>query len=131
MLQTCNGITALIPVLQIQLTPAQLQAIQMQLQGKQGNQPIIIQSSEQPAVQTIQTVTQADQSQFGQVRNAEPNLCSSLWHSRNSNQHSCNQFTHTCSFMNFKWILNIVKQWTNVMNLWFDLPGCVSDTTVT
>lgn len=73
MLQTCNGITALIPVLQIQLTPAQLQAIQMQLQGKQGNQPIIIQSSEQPAVQTIQTVTQADQSQFGQVRNAEPN----------------------------------------------------------
>lgn len=50
----------------IQLTPAQLQAIQMQLQGKQGNQPIIIQSSEQPAVQTIQTVTQADQSQFGQ-----------------------------------------------------------------
>lgn len=77
MLQTCNGITALIPVLQIQLTPAQLQAIQMQLQGKQGNQPIIIQSSEQPAVQTIQTVTQADQSQFGQVRNAEPNLCSS------------------------------------------------------
>lgn len=77
MLQTCDGITALIPALQIQLTPAQLQAIQMQLQGKQGNQPIIIQSSEQPAVQTIQTVTQADQSQFGQVRNAEPNLCSS------------------------------------------------------
>lgn len=66
-------------ILQIQLTPAQLQAIQMQLQGKQGNQPIIIQSSEQPAVQTIQTVTQADQSQFGQVRNAEPNLCSWLF----------------------------------------------------
>lgn len=40
----------------IQLTPAQLQAIQMQLQGK-GNQPIIIQT---PATQT-QTATQADQ----------------------------------------------------------------------
>ena len=46
--------------LQIQLTAAQLQAIQMQLQGK-GNQPIIIQT---PATQTqavTQAVTQADQ----------------------------------------------------------------------
>lgn len=49
----------------IQLTPQQLQAIQMQLQGKQSNQPIIIQSSQQPAVQTVQTATQSNQSQFG------------------------------------------------------------------
>lgn len=114
-------------ILQIQLTPAQLQAIQMQLQGKQGNQPIIIQSSEQPAVQTIQTVTQADQSQFGQVRNAEPNLCSWLF------LVTFSEFkppfmqsiygTHNLLFMNFNFDYELI--------LWSDLPGCVSDTTVT
>lgn len=49
---------------QIQLTPAQLQAIQMQLQGKQTNQNVIIQQGAQPAVQTVS----AD-SQFNQVNN--------------------------------------------------------------
>ncbi|KAL4237056.1 hypothetical protein ACF0H5_005440 [Mactra antiquata] len=45
----------------IQLTPQQLQAIQMQLQGKTSNQPIIITSGTQPQ-QT--TVSQPEQVQF-------------------------------------------------------------------
>lgn len=47
----------------IQLTPQQLQAIQMQLQGRTTNQPIIIQTSSAPQ-QANQTVTQADQVQY-------------------------------------------------------------------
>ena len=50
---------------QIQLTPQQLQAIQMQLQGKTSNQPIIIQTSgSQPQQQTQTVVSQSDQVQF-------------------------------------------------------------------
>lgn len=49
----------------IQLTPQQLQAIQMQLQGKTSNQPIIIQTSgSQPQQTTHTVVSQADQVQF-------------------------------------------------------------------
>lgn len=47
-------------VFQIQLTPQQLQVIQMQLQGKHNNNPIIIQTSAAQPVQT-QTLTQGDQ----------------------------------------------------------------------
>jgi len=57
-------INTFIFMFQIQLTPQQLQAIQMQLQGKQSsNQPIIIQQSAQQPV--LQTFAQSDQSQFG------------------------------------------------------------------
>lgn len=56
-------------ILQIQLTPAQLQAIQMQLQGKLSNQPIIIQTTQQQASAPVQTVTQSSQAQqFTQVK---------------------------------------------------------------
>lgn len=49
----------------IQLTPQQLQAIQMQLQGKTSNQPIIIQTSSAQPLQTSQTgVSQTDQVQY-------------------------------------------------------------------
>lgn len=49
----------------IQLTPQQLQAIQMQLQGKTSNQPIIIQTSAaQPQQPTQTVVSQSDQVQF-------------------------------------------------------------------
>lgn len=59
---TSNGQVQNVP---IQLTPQQYQAIQMQLQGKASNQPIIIQTSAAQPLQTQTVVSQADH-QFGQ-----------------------------------------------------------------
>ena len=51
----------------IQLTPAQLQAIQMQLQGKQSNQNVFIKGS-QPNVQTVSADSQFNTQQMFQIQ---------------------------------------------------------------
>lgn len=54
--------------MQIQLTAAQLQAFQMQLQGKQANQPLIIQTTQQQNDQIIGATQQQQQFATTQVK---------------------------------------------------------------